>query len=155
MTSRVSSITPSRRWEVLSAAQLDRLREAIFTVLAQGGVRFPLEAALDTLEAHGAAVDRVTQIARLPRGLVESALAAAPREFTLCGREPACDLPLDGRHCYLSNDASGVFVIDPASGARRASTLADVAASARFTDALPEVAFAWGPIVAAGDMPVA
>ena len=73
--------------------------------------------------------------------LVEAALAAAPRGFTLCGREPACDLPLDGRHCYLSNDASGVFVVDPASGERRPSTLADVADSARFVDALPEVAF--------------
>ena len=155
MTSRIASIMPSRRWEVLSAAELDYLREAIFTVLAQVGVRFPLEAALDTLAAHGGTVDRVTRIARLPRGLVESALAAAPREFTLCGREPACDLPLDGRHSYLSNDASGVFVIDPASGERRASTLADVAASARFTDALPEVAFSWGPIVGAGDTPVA
>ncbi len=106
------------------------------------------------LAAHGAVVDRSRDMARLPRPLVERALASAPREFTLCGRDPACDLPLDGRHCYLSNDASGVFVIDPASGERRASTLADVAASARFCDALPQVAFAWGPIVAAGDVPV-
>jgi trimethylamine--corrinoid protein Co-methyltransferase len=98
-------------------------------------------------------VDRTSQIARLPRGLVEAALASAPSEFILCAREPTCDLLLDGRHCYLSNDASGVFVVDPASGARRPSMLADVAASARFVDALPEVAFAWGPIVAAGDAP--
>jgi trimethylamine--corrinoid protein Co-methyltransferase len=153
MTSRIAPIMPSRRWEVLTAAQLDRIREAIFTVLAQVGVRFPLTAALDILEAHGAVIDRASRLARLPRGLVETALAAAPREFTLCGREPACDLLLDGRHCYLSNDASGVFVVDPASGARRPSTLADVADSARFVDALPEVAFAWGPIVAAGDTP--
>jgi len=122
-------------------------------VLAQVGVRFPLAAALDILAAHGAAVDRTSQIARLPRGLVEAALASAPSEFILCAREPACDLLLDGRHCYLSNDASGVFVVDPASGERRPSMLADVAASARFVDALPEVAFAWGPIVAAGDAP--
>ena len=88
---------PSRRWEVLTAAQLDRIREAIFTVLAQVGVRFPLTAALDILEAHGAVIDRASRLARLPRGLVETALAAAPREFTLCGREPACDLLLDGR----------------------------------------------------------
>ena len=122
-------------------------------MLAETGVRFPLPAALDTLAAHGAIVDRLREVARLPRPLVEAALAAAPPTFALCGRDPACDLPLDGRHTYLSNDASGVFVIDPASGERRASTLADVATSARFCDALPEVAFAWGPIVAAGDAP--
>ena len=151
----IEPIVPARRWQVLSPAELDRLREAVFAVLADVGVRFPLPEALDVLAAHGAVVDRSRDMARLPRPLVERALASAPREFTLCGRDPACDLPLDGRHCYLSNDASGVFVIDPASGERRASTLADVAASARFCDALPQVAFAWGPIVAAGDVPVA
>ena len=145
---------PARRWQVLSPPELDRLREAVFAVLADVGVRFPLPRALDVLSAHGAVVDRSRDMARLPRRLVEGALATAPAEFTLCGRDPSCDLPLDGRHCYLSNDASGVFVIDPASGERRASTLADVADSARFCDALPEIAFAWGPIVAAGDVPV-
>ena len=45
MTPRIAPIMPSRRWEVLTAAQLDRVREAIFTVLAQVGVRFPLAAA--------------------------------------------------------------------------------------------------------------
>ena len=154
MRSNIAAITPSRRWEALTQAELDRIRESIFTVLAEVGVRFPLARALETLEAHGAAVDRSHQIARLPRPLVEATLAAAPREFTLCGRDPACDLPLDGRHCYLSNDASGVFVVDPGSGRRRSSTLADVADSARFVDALPEVAFYWGPIVAGGDAPV-
>ena len=153
MTARIDAISPLRRWDVLAPGELDRLREAVYAVLAETGVRFPLPAALDTLAAHGAIVDRLREVARLPRPLVEAALAAAPPTFALCGRDPACDLPLDGRHTYLSNDASGVFVIDPASGERRASTLADVATSARFCDALPEVAFAWGPIVAAGDAP--
>ena len=151
--SRIEPIAPARRWEVLSPVELDRLREVVFAVLADVGVRFPLPRALDVLAAGGALVDRSREVARLPRPLVEQALAAAPGEFALCARDPACDLPLDGRHCYLSNDASGVFVIDPASGERRASTLDDVATSARFCDALPQVAFAWGPIVAAGDVP--
>ena len=153
--SRIAPIAPARRWEVLSAADLDRLREAVFSVIADVGVRFPLARALDVLEAHGATVDRGREVARLPRPLVEAALAAAPRDLTLCARDPACDLPLDGRHCYLSNDASGVAVVDPASGERRPSTLADVADSARFCDALPEVSFYWGPIVAGTDAQVA
>ena len=46
-------------------------------------------------------------------------------------------------------------MIDPASGERRASTLADVAASARFCRrAARRSPSAWGPIVAAGDVPV-
>jgi trimethylamine--corrinoid protein Co-methyltransferase len=154
-TPRIAPIVPARRWEVLTVADLDRLREAVFAVLSDVGVRFPLPRALDVLAAHGATVDRGRAVARLPRPLVEAALAAAPRDVTLCGRDPDCDLPLDGRHCYLSNDASGVAVVDPLSGERRPSTLADVADSARFCDALPEVAFSWGPIVAGADAPVA
>ena len=152
---RIEPIVPARRWQVLSSAELDRLREAVFAVLADVGVRFPLPRALDVLAAHGAAVDRSRDMARLPRRLVRGGPWRALRASSpSAAASPSCDLPLDGRHCYLSNDASGVFVIDPASGERRASTLADVAASARFCDALPQVAFAWGPIVAAGDVPV-
>ena len=55
---RVEPIVPARRWEVLSSDELDRLREAVFAVLADVGVRFPLPRALDVLAAHGAAVDR-------------------------------------------------------------------------------------------------
>ncbi len=124
-------------------------------MLAEVGVRFPLSRG--ARHPRGARRRGRPRCARSracrgrwsrrpwPRRRASSCSAAATR---------ACDLPLDGRHCYLSNDASGVFVIDPASGERRPSTLADVAASARFVDALPEVAFYWGPIVAAGDAPV-
>ncbi len=152
---RVDPIVRRSSWDVLTPSQLDCVREGVFTVLAEAGVRFPLARALDVLEAGGCAVDRVHETARLPRNVVEGALAQAPREFSLCGRDPACDLPLDGRHSYLSTDASGVFVVDPRSGEKRPSTLADVAESARFADALPQVSFYWGPIVAAGDAPPA
>jgi trimethylamine--corrinoid protein Co-methyltransferase len=154
----VAGIEPIARrvsWDVLTPGQIDEIRAATFTVLEEVGVRFPLPRALDVLEEGGCVVDRGRELARLPRGVVEAALAGAPREYVLCGREPTCDLPLDGRHSYLSTDASGVAVIDPRSGEKRPSTTADVAESARFIDALPQVSFYWGPIVAAGDAPVA
>jgi trimethylamine--corrinoid protein Co-methyltransferase len=46
-------------------------------------------------------------------------------------------------------------VIDPDTGERRASTKADVADSARFVDAVPQVSFYWGPVVTAEDVPLA
>ena len=72
----------------------------------------------------------------------------------LAARDPGCDLILDGNCCYLSNDGCGVWVIDPQSGARRPSTKADVADSARFVDALPQVSCCWGPVVTAEDVPL-
>ena len=62
---------------------------------------------------------------------------------------------LDGANAYLSNDGCGVTVIDPFSGELRPSTKADVAASARFVDAVPQVGFYWGPVVTAEDVPLA
>ena len=41
MTPRIAPIMPSRRWEVLPPAELDRIREAIFTVLAAGRRALP------------------------------------------------------------------------------------------------------------------
>ena len=105
----------------------------------------------DRLAAAGARVDgdRV----RLPASLVESALAAAPRAYTLAARDPAWDLHLDGAHGYLSVDGSAAEILDLDTGLRRASTEADLVQVTRLADALPEIAFLWQG-VEAGDRPV-
>ncbi|HZL64301.1 MAG TPA: trimethylamine methyltransferase family protein [Thermoleophilia bacterium] len=152
---RIDPIEPRLRWDVLSRADIERMDAAIMEVLAEVGVRFPLERALDALERGGCRVDRESQIARLPESIVRAALQAAPKAPLLAARDPQCDLILDGRRCYLSNDGCGVWVIDPESGERRPSTKDDVAASARFVDAVPEVSYYWGPVVTAEDVPLA
>ena len=100
-------------------------------------------------------VDRAQQLAKLPRAVVMEAVAQAPREYVLAGRDPECDMLIDGRHCYLSNDGSGVFVFDRVTGEKRPSTKADAAESARFVDALPAVSYYWGPVVTSQDVPPA
>jgi trimethylamine--corrinoid protein Co-methyltransferase len=152
---RIDPVEGRLRWDVLSRADIDRMDAAVMEVLAEVGVRFPLARALDALERGGCRVDRAAQVARLPEPVVRAALKAAPRAPLLAARDPQCDLVLDGRRCYLSNDGCGVWVIDPESGERRPSTKADVAASARFVDAVPEVSYYWGPVVTAEDVPLA
>ena len=152
---RIDPITPRLRWRVLSQADLERLEAAILETLAEVGVRFPLERALDALERGGCRVDRAAQVARMPQDVVRAALQAAPTAPLLAARDPRCDIRLDGSACYFSNDGCGVRVIDPYSGELRASGIADVADSARLVDALPEVSFYWGPVVTAEDVPLA
>ena len=152
---RIRPIEPRLRWDVLSASDVERLEAAIMDVLADLGVRFPLDEALDVLERGGCAVDRAARLARIPEGVVRAALMAAPQAPLLAARDPRCDLTLDGAHCYLSNDGCGVWVQDPVGGERRPSTKADVADSARFVDALPQVSYYWGPVVTAEDVPAA
>jgi len=144
----------SRPLRVLSEVDIERLDDAIMATLERVGVAFPLERARQVLKDGGARVDDGTGVARLPRAVVREALAEAPRRLLLAGRDPSCDLVLDLEHGYLSNDASGTEVLDHRTGRRRPSTLADVAESARFVDGMPELAYYWGPIVAAGDTPL-
>ena len=151
---RIDPIRPRLRWRVLGEADVERLEQAILWTLAEVGVRFPLERALDALQRGGCHVDRASQIARLPQDVVRAALDAAPRAPLLAARDPRCDIVLDGSACHLSNDGCGVRVIDPETGRMRPSTRQDVADSARFVDALPCVSFYWGPVVTAEDVPL-
>jgi len=153
MGQRLNPIVPHLRWNVLRPDDVEAIHESILWVLEEVGVSFPNERALDALEGNGCAVDRATHVARMPRAVVMEALAQAPRTFTLAARDREADVVLDGKHCYLTSDGCGVFVIDPRTGEKRASTKADVADSARFVDALPNVALYWGPIVTAEDVP--
>jgi trimethylamine--corrinoid protein Co-methyltransferase len=153
VTIRIDPIAPLLRWDVLSSGDLERLHEATLAVLESTGVRFPSSRALDVLERNGCRVDRPTAVARMPRAIVAEAVARCPKEYVLAARDPLADVSLDGRHCYLSNDASGVFVHDHRSGELRSSTKDDVARSARFIDALPALSYCWGPVVTSQDAP--
>ncbi len=152
---RIDPIAPHLRWDVLTPTDIERIHEATLRTLEDVGIRFPSDTALDVLASGGGLVDRGTQMVRLPRQVVLDALAQAPREYVLAGRDPACDMSIDLQHCYLSNDGSGVFVQDPRSGEKRPSTKADAAESARFVDALPSISYYWGPVVTSRDMPPA
>jgi trimethylamine---corrinoid protein Co-methyltransferase len=155
MSARIDPIAPRLSWNVLTPMDLVRIHEATLDVLAEVGCRYPSERALAVLEENGCHVDRATQVAQLPKDVVTEALGRAPHEYLLAARDPAADLAIDGRHCYLSNDGSGVFVWDHVKGEKRPSTKADAATSARFVDALPELSYYWGPVVTSQDVPPA
>lgn len=130
--------------------RLERLREATLDILDTVGVRFDSPEALLVLSDHGARVDKASRVVTFPPDLVLSAMARAPREFTLAAREPAFDLPLRRGATYATTDGSGTEVIDWRTRERRPSTKADVADVARLLDYLPSLAF-WWPTVTSGD----
>jgi len=150
---RVDPIVESRiRLEVLSPDDIAKIHEATLHVIETVGVRFPSATALDIWAAHGATVDRATQVVRAPSAMIEEALKLAPPVYDLAARDPALDLPLDGRHVHAATDGCGVEVLDIETGERRRSQLRDVEQIARVADALDEVSFHWVP-VSAQDMP--
>ena len=100
----------------LSPDGLARMHAASLRILEETGVAVGSVTVRDRLAAAGARVDGIR--VRLPAVLVEAALGAAPRSYTLAAREPAWDLPLDGAHGYLSVDGSAAEILDQETGAR-------------------------------------
>lgn len=144
-------VGPRRPLRMLRAQDVQRIHEASLDVLAEVGVMFHSQRALDVLESHGATVDREATVARIPEAAVEEALRTLPAGFTLGGRTPEFDLPLDGEHVYLTSDGCATFVRD-ADGTVRPSAKRDVYDAARVVDGLPNLS-ATSALVSAQDTP--
>jgi trimethylamine--corrinoid protein Co-methyltransferase len=149
-TPDIISISSHHKIEVLSASEIETIKEGTLQLLSDVGVYYPSQKALAIFADHGADVDWESQIVRLPPDLVKKAMGTAPRSFVLGGREERFDLTLDGSASYLATDGCGVHVIDLETREKRASCKADVAMMARVCDALPVVSFFW-PLVSAQD----
>jgi trimethylamine--corrinoid protein Co-methyltransferase len=153
MPGKIHSVTrPRLELTVLTTDEIRRIHETTLEVIETVGVRFPSDKALDIWEAHGARVDRGSQIVKAPGDLIEKALGQAPSSYILAAREPAQDLPLDGKHVYVGTDGCGVEVLDLYTGEKRRSGLQDVVEIARVADAIEEIAFHW-VAVSAQDRP--
>jgi len=131
------------RVSLLDEAARHIVHERSLRVLEQTGVRFASPRALDVLRDAGCRVDDDSQIARIPRRLVEEAIAAAPKTVLLAGRDPARDVLLDHTRTYATLDGIGAYTLDHHTHERRLSTAADLADAVRVGDALDEVGVAW------------
>ena len=109
----------------------------------------PSAAARAALAAQGAQAGE--RSVKLPADLVRRLVALAPPRLTLGGRAAA---PLvTGERSLMTTDGCCVEVYDLESGAKRATSAADVVTIARVVDAMPELDFCW-PAVSALDSPV-
>jgi len=129
--------------EVLPTARREEVHERALAVLARTGLLVESDRARAILGAAGATVDEGERRVRLPRSVVEAALAAAPGAFTLGGRREGWELPLDGSGCSLVADGEALQVLDAATGERRAATEADWERSTDLLDATAEVGVYW------------
>ena len=150
----VTYTASSPRLRVLDDAAIERIHAAALDVLATVGVRVPLPQARAIFTSAGAPVDEATGRVRLPAALVEDALKHAATRYTLCARNPAQDLIMDGAHGYLSTDGSPATIVDLETRQPRPSTLADLERIVALADALPAIGFLWQSVSAA-DVPPA
>ena len=133
--------------------ETEALHEASLEVLERTGVVFPDAAARAVLAAAGACVDEERRVVRIPRELVDDAVAAAPREVVLAGRDRVHDVRCDGSRTFLTLDGTGTHTLDHVTGVRRPSTIRDLADAARVADAASEIRVVWNVVTASDVQP--
>ncbi len=77
----------------------------------------------------------------LPREMVERAIALAPKQFPLHGRDPARSIQIGGDHVHFGTGGAAVQTLDMETGLYRPSTLQDLHNFTRLQDALTNISW--------------
>ncbi len=134
------------QYQPLSREDVLRIHEASVTVLERTGVKVEGDEALEIFRRGGARVEESR--VRIPRAMLEDAIAKVPSRLVLRGREERHDLFLEGRRVYLGTGGAALTVLDLDTGEARPAALRDVADIARLVDALDNIHFYLRPVVA-------
>jgi trimethylamine---corrinoid protein Co-methyltransferase len=130
--------------EWTTAQERDLIVDGALELLETLGMHFGPGDAFEALGEAGARVDRDTGVARLPRELVEHAIAQCPREIVLGGAAPDDDCVLTDGVPHFVNSGSPTSILDFRTGKRRASTSQDLREATTVLDAMPSVSIVWG-----------
>ncbi len=128
------------RFELLSAAEIERVHAAALDVLGSAGVFVESLEALELFAAAGCRIETAQRIAHLPPSVVEAALRDAPGRVVAHGRERDRDVAFEEYGVTFTSFGEGIFVVDPFTGERRESTKADVGTAALAVDAIDDIA---------------
>jgi len=126
-------------YKPLSDAQVRKVADSAFEVLARSGVAVHSQAALAAFKTAGAHLDDGQGVVRLPRSLVEDAIASNPSLITLHSRRGRDDAVLESNRVYYGTGGTAIYVLDPETGQRRPSTTRDVIWNARAVEALENI----------------
>ncbi|MBW1713747.1 MAG: trimethylamine methyltransferase family protein, partial [Deltaproteobacteria bacterium] len=127
-------------FRLLSAEKRERIHQATSEVLSQVGVRVLAPEAVDLLAGAGAEVKG--DLVKIPRRLVEESIEAAPKSITVYDRTGRPALALEGTNIHFGTGPTIQYILDPQTGQRRNSTMADIEKAARIVDYLPNLDFA-------------
>lgn len=133
------------QYRPLTPESVGRIHQVALDILWEVGTQVNSAEAFEIFAHAGAKVDRDTRVVRIPRAMVEDAIASAPSRVVLAGRDERHDLILEGNRVYLGTGGTTIYVLD-LEGNKRKSTAQDVADIARLVDALDNVHFIVIPV---------
>jgi trimethylamine--corrinoid protein Co-methyltransferase len=129
-----------RPLELLDADQLAAIHDASLHLLEDVGIEFMGGAARATFAAAGAIVDDETGVVRIPREVVEHALAQAPERFTVTPRNPDRRLEIGGDRVAFGLVAGPPTVHDRVHG-RRSGNFEDYVTLVKLAQCFPVIHF--------------
>ena len=130
------------QFRILSDSQCKEIFLATLECLRRIGVRIQNEEAKNMLAAAGADVEG-DQV-RIPAHIIQDAIAATPRTFTIWGRDYQHEMRVSPDRVHFGPGPSCTYFIDPLSGERRRARLSDAGKTALVCDALPNIDYAMG-----------
>ncbi|MBN1443131.1 MAG: trimethylamine methyltransferase family protein [Planctomycetes bacterium] len=129
----------SSLYRPLAEGDVERIIREAMRILEKAGLLVYSKTARTALRAAGAEVDEATCAVKMPRGLVEEAIASNPSSITLCSCDGKTDIELAGGKVHYATGGTAIYVLDPDTGERRPSTVDDVILNARLVDVLENV----------------
>lgn len=134
------------RFGVLSRNELERIHEAVLTVLETVGFANAIPSCIEALTRVGAEHSADGRI-RFPRNLVLDTIRNAARGFTLYGQDPKHDLVVQGSRVHYGTAGAAVHVVDVEKREYRESLLQDIYDAARIVDQMDNIHFFQRPMV--------
>ncbi len=130
------------QFRVLSDTQCQEIYAAALECLERVGIQMHNLAARNLLAAHGARVDG--SLVYIPAGLVEQAVAAAPHEYTVWGRDGTHEMRVALGRVHFGPGPTCTYFMDPRTGERRKARRGDAGMVAKVCDALPNIDYIMG-----------
>ena len=134
------------RYRPLERHDLERINEAVMTVLEAIGFANAIPSCIEALTRVGAELGDDGRI-RFPRRLVEETIRTAARNFTLHGQDPKHDIVVQGTRVHYGTAGAAVHLVDVEKREYRESLLQDIYDAARIVDCMDNIHFFQRPMV--------
>jgi len=130
---------PASPYKPLNDGEVKQMANAAFRVLEESGMAVYSSTALEAFKEAGAEVSEEENRVKLPRSMVEDAIASNPSSITLHSRDDEFDCVLEKNRVHYGTGGTAIYVLDPDTGERRSSTTEDVILNARLVNELENV----------------
>ena len=134
------------RYGPLAQNDLERIHEAVLTLLETVGFANAIPSCIEALTRVGASYSEDGRI-RFPRALVLDTIRNAARNFTLHGQDPKHDMLIQGKRVHYGTAGAAVHLVDVEKREYRESLLQDIYDAARIVDGLDNIHFFQRPMV--------